>query len=376
VNRNWHRFLTFTEEILHYLDPTLYHLIPQGEPFRNGASISHVTNAGEIIAQIYNASSVPELYLLGHGKSHSLESSIPPASGYELQEIIGINEQGSLLVNALKDTYLERILLTPDRDTDGDGLPDAWENANQFNPFSKNNSHADTDSDGLTDLLEFANGTHPRIPDTDGDGIKDGWEVEWGFLPLDPTDALLDPDGDRVNNLRESQIGTIPTGVYKVETRHVDTDWQYPQILAAGDDGTIVRSGAYINHDFSDVYEYGYGYSKEFFALSPLASNVTFQLPSNHYSFRYDGDWSKYLNLYSWANYFVDSVSGKIHGERYRYHDQSGPNGGENEYEETYFLTPDITNFLNESDWISLETVENNLRNPDLHNGSPPPERF
>lgn len=354
------------------IDPTLYRLTPQGEPYSNGAIISHVTNTGEIIANIYSSANDPELFLLSKGKSHSLASSIPKSSGYELREIIGANAQGSLLVTALKDSALETMILTPDRDTDGDGLPDAWENPHQFNPFSKNSRNADTDNDGLTDLLEYANNTHPRIPDTDGDGMKDGWEVEWGFLPLDPHDAQLDPDEDRVTNLRESQIGTVPTGVYKVETRHIDTDWQFPQILAAGDDGTIVRSGGYTYHVIDDNYEYGYDYSQNVFALPPVASNVTFQLPDNRHSFYYNGDWTQFLYSNSRANYFSDSASGKIHADRYRQLHQSGPNGGENIYEEAYFLTPDITNFPNESDWISLETVENNLRNPDLHNSFPP----
>lgn len=354
------------------IDPTLYRLTPQGEPYSNGAIISHVTNTGEIIANIYSSANDPELFLLSKGKSHSLASSIPKSSGYELREIIGANAQGSLLVTALKDSALETMILTPDRDTDGDGLPDAWENPHQFNPFSKNSSNADTDNDGLTDLLEYANNTHPRIPDTDGDGMKDGWEVEWGFLPLDPHDAQLDPDEDRVTNLRESQIGTVPTGVYKVETRHIDTDWQFPQILAAGDDGTIVRSGGYTYHVIDENYEYGYDYSQNVFALPPVASNVTFQLPDNRHSFYYNGDWTQFLYSNSRANYFSDSASGKIHADRYHHLHQSGPIGGENIYEEAYFLTPDITNFPNESDWISLETVENNLRNPDLHNSFPP----
>lgn len=49
--------------------------------------------------------------------------------------------------------------------------------------------------------------------DSDGDGIPDVWEQQYGYNPYDPSDALLDTDGDGVNNLYEFTHGTDPTVV-------------------------------------------------------------------------------------------------------------------------------------------------------------------
>ena len=94
-------------------------------------------------------------------------------------------------------------------DTDGDGMPNAWESNNGFDPNTVD-SNGDADGDGLSNLEEYRAGTDPRNADTDGDGMADGWEVRYG---LDPTkdDANGDLDGDGVPNWLEYQKGTDPT---------------------------------------------------------------------------------------------------------------------------------------------------------------------
>ncbi|MGH0032256.1 MAG: hypothetical protein ACQGVC_20890 [Myxococcota bacterium] len=51
---------------------------------------------------------------------------------------------------------------TPPRDTDGDGMPDLWEDLHGL-PVDRAGSSADTDGDGYTDVEEYLNGTDPNV---------------------------------------------------------------------------------------------------------------------------------------------------------------------------------------------------------------------
>jgi len=75
-------------------------------------------------------------------------------------------------------------------DTDGDGLPNAWEILYGTDPNDPNSPviTEDVDGDGLNWLQEFQNGTNPFNPDTDGDTVSDGDEVALGTNP-----ALREP---------------------------------------------------------------------------------------------------------------------------------------------------------------------------------------
>ncbi len=90
-------------------------------------------------------------------------------------------------------------------DCDGDGLP--------------NSRDADDDNDLLSDVTEAVIKTDPCNRDTDGDGLSDGWEQESALdyngratptplkrpypNALDPKDAGVDSDGDGMTNAQE-----------------------------------------------------------------------------------------------------------------------------------------------------------------------------
>jgi protocatechuate 3,4-dioxygenase beta subunit len=90
-------------------------------------------------------------------------------------------------------------------DTDGDGMPDAWEIAHGLNPYDPTDAALDPDNDGLTNLQEYQQGTDPHVADTDGDGLSDGQEVQLGTNPL-----IADTDGDGLTDGQEVALGTNP----------------------------------------------------------------------------------------------------------------------------------------------------------------------
>jgi hypothetical protein len=79
------------------------------------------------------------------------------------------------------------------RDSDGDGMPDTWEEAYGLNPFVKD-ADQDPDEDGLNNLEEYNRGTLPNNRDTDGDGYNDGREIAQSTDPKDKDSHKGIPD--------------------------------------------------------------------------------------------------------------------------------------------------------------------------------------
>ncbi len=94
-------------------------------------------------------------------------------------------------------------------DTDGDGMPDYWEELNKLNNTSPADANLDNDGDGLTNLDEYGYGTNPNDPDTDDGGVRDGQEVLIDNTnPLNNQDDLLDSDGDGLSDAEEKRLGS------------------------------------------------------------------------------------------------------------------------------------------------------------------------
>lgn len=94
-------------------------------------------------------------------------------------------------------------------DTDGDGLPDWFEQLYGTDSRDPNDPvlTQDVDGDGLNWLQEYQYGTDPLVadPDSDGDGLPD---VVENTIGTDPYDA--DTDGDGVSDGEEVRAGTNP----------------------------------------------------------------------------------------------------------------------------------------------------------------------
>lgn len=108
-------------------------------------------------------------------------------------------------------------------DTDGDGLPDGYENGRwHLNPQFPNAVAADIDSDGIGELVEFQQNTDSLAPDSDGDGLSDGLEVR--HFGTNPTN--LDTDGDGLSDFAEILINSHwPLSFsFKTNPKKWDTD--------------------------------------------------------------------------------------------------------------------------------------------------------
>lgn len=92
-----------------------------------------------------------------------------------------------------------------DADTDGDGLPDFWEN--RFFGNLEQTASDDPDTDGLDNAGEFAAGSQPNNVDSDGDTLSDGDETaaEPATSPI-----LSDTDRDGLADNDELTRGTNP----------------------------------------------------------------------------------------------------------------------------------------------------------------------
>lgn len=150
-------------------------------------------------------------------------------------------------------------------DTDGDGLPDGWEEANGMDPRDSTGdegSLTDPDADGLNTLAEYLAVTDPYAYDsqgtgyadfylwsgmvyriygeiyTDFDGMEDEWELMSGLDP-DQFDAHQDPDDDGFSNLDEFWASL--------------TDWASCSVALPGDTNNYFDPGDGASFPFSSV---------------------------------------------------------------------------------------------------------------------------
>lgn len=123
-------------------------------------------------------------------------------------------------------------------DTDGDGIPDLWEDQFVNSDSAVSDAASNLDGDGLTNLEEFNNNTNPDLADTDSDGLNDDIEVN-GTNATDPNDNDSDNDGILDGTEDTNLNGTLDAGETDPNTADTDADGLDDGVEDANQNGTI-----------------------------------------------------------------------------------------------------------------------------------------
>ena len=112
--------------------------------------------------------------------------------------------------DGIPDAYEKLIGTDPDsQDTDGDGFTDGYELLTLYTDPTASNEDQDSDGDGLIDYAEMTAGTNPYLKDSDFDGISDDADS----APLDPQDGT---------ELTLNEDITVRTGKFDIVKRYIN----------------------------------------------------------------------------------------------------------------------------------------------------------
>jgi hypothetical protein len=88
-----------------------------------------------------------------------------------IEEIIELIPKG-IITNPSQVGGYPKYKGKPYKDTDGDGMPDAWERKNGLNPEDPSDASGDLNDDGYTNIEDFINGLDPRAAKVDWADLK------------------------------------------------------------------------------------------------------------------------------------------------------------------------------------------------------------
>ena len=171
---------------------------------------------------------LPDIWMAEHYATTLLQEGPYTFDTYADSDADGILNYREYLLGTDPNRNVTDGMADNERDTDSDGMPDAWEAATSsivfdwyayiYTPkinldWTINDADGDLDQDGLGNLEEYQQGTAPLNWDTDVDMLPDGWEHQHGLNPLNADNnngAQGDPDNDGLSNFQEWSYDVNP----------------------------------------------------------------------------------------------------------------------------------------------------------------------
>jgi hypothetical protein len=163
-----------------------------------GVQVESIGDASTILANLRATKPYPHAYLDIQAAEVAYESVLANA-GATLPRRDAVDERIVRMVRTGQVTYKEGKGIITDiaqvgsypeyrgrsySDSDGDGMPDAWETKHGLNPSDASDASGDLNDDGYTNIEDFINGLDPRSPKRD-------WAAPRTYVDLWKTDPDL-----------------------------------------------------------------------------------------------------------------------------------------------------------------------------------------